>query len=52
MVVVTVMSIFLLNYFDNTYLKLCGGISALSVVTDFAWLIMYSGSFWSPSAQS
>lgn len=46
------MAVFLFNYFDSTYLKLCGGLASISVVADFTWLIMYAGSFWSLSALS
>ena len=46
------MSIFTLNYFDSTYLKLSTGLAAVSIAADFTWLIMYGGSFWSLPALS
>lgn len=52
LVLVTAMSVFMLNYFDNTYLKLCAGLAGSSVAADFTWLIMYGGNFWSPPVLS
>jgi hypothetical protein len=46
------MSIFTLNFFDSTYLKLSSALTGVSVVADFVWLVMYSGSYWSPSVLS
>ena len=43
---------FVLNYFDNTYLKICGGLTGVSIAADFTWLIMYAGSYWSPHVLS
>ena len=45
----TVSSIFLLDYFDKTYIKICGTLTSISSVVDFVWLIMYGGSYWNPS---
>ena len=52
LVLVTAMSIFTLNFFDSTYLKLSSALTGISVVADFIWLIMYAGSYWSPSILS
>jgi hypothetical protein len=46
------MSVFTLDYFDSTYLKLSAGLSGVSIAADFTWLIMYGGSYWSLPALS
>ena len=43
----TALSIFVLNYFDSTYLKICASLTGASIALDFVWLIMYAGSYWS-----
>lgn len=48
----TSLSVFMFNYFDSTYLKLCGALSSISIIADFTWLIMYGGSYWSLSPLS
>ena len=42
------MEMFILNYFDNTYLRIWGSLTGVSIFIDFVWLFVYSGSYWSP----
>lgn len=44
----TLLSIFLLDYFDSTYIKVCVGLIVFSIVLDIVWLCMYASTFWSP----
>jgi hypothetical protein len=46
------MSMFVLDYFDKTYLKITAALTGVSIITDFVWLIMYAGSYWSVSSLS
>ena len=48
LVLVIILSIFLLNYFDTTYIKICMGLAAISIVMDLIWLMTYAGDHWSP----
>lgn len=48
LVLVIILSIFLLNYFDTTYIKICMGLAAISIVLDLIWLMTYAGDHWSP----
>lgn len=48
LVLVTILSIFLLNYFDTTYIKICMGLTSISIVLDLIWLMAYAGDYWSP----
>lgn len=48
MVVTCLLSIYLLNHFDNVYIKFTLGVLALSLVLDIIWLFMYAGQKWNP----
>jgi len=48
MVVTSLLSIYLLNHFDNIYIKTTLILLALSEVLDIVWLFMYAGQKWSP----
>lgn len=39
LVYLTILGIFLLNYFDKYYIKTCLYLTAISVVLDFIWVI-------------
>lgn len=45
---VCILSIFLLNYFDRNYLVLCIALTAVSVVMDALWLLLLGPSHWNP----
>lgn len=51
-VLVTILSIFLLKYFDSGYLRICVGLTSISIVMDLIWLMIYAGNYWSPPANS
>jgi hypothetical protein len=42
------MSIFLLNYFDRNYVKVCIGLTGLNMFIDLIWLFLYARAYWSP----
>lgn len=44
----TILSIFFLNFFDTTYIKICCGLTFISIILDLIWLIMYAADYWSP----
>lgn len=48
MVVTCLLSIYLLNHFDNVYVKLCLALLAISEILDIIWLFMYAGQNWNP----
>lgn len=48
LVLVIILSIFLLNYFDTVYIKICMGLTSISIVLDLIWLMAYAGDHWSP----
>lgn len=48
MVVTCLLSIYLLNHFDNIYIKFTLGTLALSLVLDIIWLFMYASQKWNP----
>lgn len=48
MVVTCLLSIYLLNHFDNVYIKLCLALISISEVLDIIWLFMYAGLKWNP----
>lgn len=52
MVVLCLLSLYLMNFFDRIYIRFTLGLNIISVVLDFVWLIMYAGSKWSPSSVS
>lgn len=48
MMVTCLLSIYLLNHFDNIYIKFTLGFLILSEVLDIIWLFMYAGQKWNP----
>ena len=48
MVVTCLLSIYLLNHFDNLYIKLVLVLTAVSEVLDIIWLFMYASQKWNP----
>lgn len=48
MVVTCLLSIYLLNHFDNLYIKLSLILLAASEVLDIIWLFMYASQKWNP----
>lgn len=48
LVVCCIMLIFLLNYFDKEYIKLCTILTIISVLADLVWLFIYGAVFWTP----
>lgn len=48
MVVTCLLSIYLLNHFDNLYIKLSLVLLAASEVLDIIWLFMYASQKWNP----
>lgn len=48
MVVTCLLSIYLLNHFDNLYIKLSFYLLAISEVFDIIWLFMYASQKWNP----
>lgn len=52
MVVVSMLSLYLMNFFDRIYIRFTLGLNVISILVDFLWLIMYAGSKWSPSTIS
>ena len=48
MVVTCLLSIYLLNHFDNVYIKFTLAVLALSLVLDIIWLFMYASQKWNP----
>lgn len=42
------LSIYLLNFFDQIYIKMTLALLFLSIILDFIWMVMYAGSKWSP----
>jgi len=49
LIVATILlSIYLLNFFDQVYIKFTLGLLVLSVILDFIWMIMFAGPKWSP----
>lgn len=42
------LSIYLLNHFDNVYIKFTLAVLALSLVLDIIWLFMYASQKWNP----
>ena len=48
MVVTCLLSIYLLNHFDNIYIKLSLALIAISEVLDVFWLFLYADQNWNP----
>ena len=48
MVVTCLLSIYLLNHFDNLYIKLVLVLTVVSEVLDIIWLFMYASQKWNP----
>jgi uncharacterized membrane protein len=48
MVVTCLLSIYLLNHFDNLYIKLSLILLVVSEVFDIIWLFMYASQKWNP----
>lgn len=48
MVVTCLLSIYLLNHFDNLYIKLSLVLLGVSEVLDIIWLFMYASQKWNP----
>ena len=48
MVVTCLLSIYLLNHFDNVYIKFTLALLAISEILDIIWLFMYAGQNWNP----
>jgi hypothetical protein len=46
--VTSLLSIYLLNHFDNLYIKFTLALLAFSEVLDIIWLFMYTGQLWNP----
>lgn len=43
-------SIYLLNYFESTFIRLTMALIATSLILDVIWLFMYATIYWSPPA--
>lgn len=43
-----VLSIFILNYFDRVYVRVCMLLTGLCLLTDLIWIVFFSGSYWDP----
>lgn len=50
LVVCCIISIFLLNYFDQHYVRACVGLTGLSIFIDLLWLFLNGPTFWAPPA--
>lgn len=51
-VLVTILQIFILKYFESGYLRICIGLTGISIVMDLIWLMVNAGNYWSPPTNS
>jgi len=50
MVVACILSIFLMNQFESTYIKFSLGLLIASEILDMIWVFMNANDYWSPPA--
>ncbi len=48
----SILSIFVLNYFDSVHVKVSLALAVCSLIMDLVWLILYTGSWFNPPAYS